>query len=470
MIQAIQLNSASPVPLYRQLHSCLRDAIQRGDIRRGERLPPTRELAGQLGLNRATVSAAYELLEGEGLINGQVGRGSFVQAGVPGAAPAREDRLISFATSRPLADLFPLDEFRETASEVIADPRTPAILQLGSPGGYAPLRQYLMDEARRDGLAGPGDDILITSGCQQALDLLQRELAGGGQTVAVEDPVYTGLKNAFLRGGARLAAVPVDEGGLDLAELARMLPRERPAALVVSPDFQNPTGVSMGLDSRRELLRLARESGTVVIENGMYARLRYRGQAQLALKALDDTGSTVLLGSFSKIAFPGLRVGWVIGPRPLIARLTEAKQWCDLHTDHLSQAILLRFAGSGRLERHLARMLEAGVRGLDATLGALEQHMPQGTRWTRPEGGMNVWVTLPAGTNTTELAHEAERAGVSYLPGPVFAVARDASSSLRISFAGAPVDQIRSGIAILGGIFRRAAERAAVREPALALV
>ena len=185
MIQLPPLEANSGIPLYRQLYAGIRDAIQTGLLRQGDRIPPTRELAQLAGVNRATVAAAYELLETEGLIRGHVGRGSFV-LGTGDQTRTRESDLISFATSRPAEQLFPMQSFRATVNEVLADARLSNILQLGAPAGYAPLRRWLRETS---GLAAAGDEVIVTSGCQQALDLIQRSMLSPGETVLVEDPV-----------------------------------------------------------------------------------------------------------------------------------------------------------------------------------------------------------------------------------------------------------------------------------------
>jgi len=480
MFPKLELNAESEVPLYRQLYERIRELVGSGALQRGERLPATRELAGALGLNRTTVSAAYALLESEGLVQGHVGRGSFVLAeprpGSPGlsweqllptpdalSAPApAPSGAISFATSRPSEDLFPMDDFRLSCQEVLGEPGAASILQLGSPGGYAPLRHYLLEEARREGVARPGDDVIVTNGCQQALDLLQRVLVRPGDTVLVEDPVYPGLKNLFLRAGAQLAGVPVGRDGIDLEALERLLERGRPRLLIVTPNFQNPTGATLPAPARRTVLRLARAAGLVVVENDIYGELRYEGSPLASIKHLDEAGDTVLLRSFSKLAFPGLRVGWVIAPKPLANRLADAKQLADLHTDQLSQAVLLRFAVSGRLLAHRARMLAAGRERLRAVLEACERWLPPGATFTRPEGGMNLWVRLPEPLDAAELLNRAQRAGVSYLPGKYFAVARQEPGALRLSFAGLAPEEIRAGLAILGEIFSSELARARI--------
>lgn len=482
MLPIRALDPKSETPLYRQLYSEIKALIDSGAIASETRLPATRELAGHLGLNRTTVSAAYALLESEGLITGHVGRGSFVaskpakptqlnwrtlldpsvttSAAAPAATP-----LATFSSSRPSEALFPLDEFRATCEEVIASPDAQSILQLGSPSGYSPLRRYLLDAARAEGVARDSDDILITSGCQQAFDLIQRAVVRPGETVLLEDPVYLGVKHVFERSGARLFGVPVGPNGIELEALERAVERERPSMLAVTSNFQNPTGATLPLSARKTLLRIAQSAGMIVVENDIYGPLAYEGDSIPPIKRLDESGDTILLRSFSKIAFPGLRVGWVIGPRPLIEKLTEIKQWTDLHSDQLSQAVLLRFAQSGRLEQHRQRMLDAGRERLRAVLSACEKYLPAEAQFTRPRGGMSLWIRLPEPLDSAELLPRAEREGVTYLPGKYFAVSRPEPNSLRISFASMDPDQIRSGMAVLGRIFKEELERARAYSP-----
>jgi len=473
-------------PIYRQLYEYIRDCIQTGVVVPSERLPSTRELAGQLGLNRTTVQAAYDLLESGGLIAGQVGRGSFVcsrtpEPGIdwakllPPLAPRNSvpDAEISFSTSRPSELLFPLEEFRATCGEVIESDEAQNILQLGAPAGYAPLRRYLLERGREEGIVRDGDDILITSGCQQGFDLLQHVLASHGETVLIEDPVYAGLRSVFGRGETKVIGIPVGPGGIEVEEVERALAREKPRMLVVTPSFQNPTGTTLPLEQRRRLLQAVRSAGAILVENDIYGDLVYEGSPEPTLKQLDQTGDTVLLRSYSKLAFPGLRVGWAIGPARLIAHLAEAKQSSDLHTDHLAQAVLLRFAESGRLKAHWRRVVQTGRERLRAAVKACETHLPPGSRFTRPRGGMNLWVTLPEPLDAVELLARAVRDGVSYTPGKHFAVGRVEAGALRLSFAQLPPEKITVGIARLGRLFGSAlthAREEARHDPAPALV
>lgn len=485
------LNHQSDLPLYRQLFDQIAEQIRSGRMGRGSRLPATRELAGQLGLNRTTVSAAYEMLETEGLISGQVGRGSFVTGSAMGhgvgvdwnglldrgdspvsvPTPSSGKEVIRFVVSQPSRELFPLDAFRASCEAVLGRKDLADVLQLGSPGGYEPLRRRLLEEARRQGAAGPGDDVLITNGCQQALDLIGRVLLRPGDSVAVEDPIYPGLKNLLSGMGAQLLGIPIGAEGMDVEFAARLLARERPRLLVVTSNFQNPTGATMPQTAREALLTAAQAAGVPVIENDAYGELRYRGQAVPSIKQLDQHGGTVLLRSFSKVSFPGLRVGWALGPKALMERLRNAKEASDLHTDQLSQAVLLEFAETGRLEAHRVRVLEAGAQRLAATLDACRDYLPAGTRWSRPEGGMNVWVRLPAPLETGDLLPRAQQEGVAYLPGRYFEVSRRQAGALRLSFAGLAPDQIRKGLEILGRVAAAEIDNAAQGfEPAPALV
>lgn len=484
MVYAPKLDSSLEEPLYRQLFKYFADLIRSGDLPAGERLPATRELAGQLRVNRTTVSAAYELLESENLISGHVGRGSFV-CGTPsgpdadwlglvrrvpglGTRPPATSAQISFAASRPPEELFPVDDFRESCDEVLGSSLLGNILQLGSPGGYDPLRQYLLAQAREEGVLGPHDDLLITNGCQQALDLLRRVLLRNGVRVAVEDPVYPGLRNLFREGGAELIGIPFRADGWNVGEMVQA----RAQLAVITPNFQNPTGLSLGLEARQAILRQARDSGTALIENDIYSALRYEGDPLPSIKALAPAAATVLLRSFSKIAFPGLRLGWVIGPRVLIAAMRDAKQLTDLHSDQFSQAVMLRFAESGRLAKHQKNMVVAGAERLCVALQSAREFLPSAAHFTRPQGGFNFWVSLPRDLDAGELLDGAQARGVTYLPGSYFSVTRSCANALRLSFGGLRPELIRRGISVLGEVFKDAGKsgRQFEREFAPALV
>jgi DNA-binding transcriptional MocR family regulator len=476
-----ELDTASDVPLYRQLSGYLHRLIEIGNLLPGDRLPPTRELAAQLKLNRTTVSAAYESLEAEGLIKGSVGRGSFVcgmiepepdslnwsralTASLSTSTGVDRPGVINFSASRPSEKLFPVDEFRECCAEVLASNRLKSLLQLGSPRGYEPLRAYLL---RRAEYARDTDDILITNGCQQAVDLLRRALVRPGDKVAIEEPVYPGLKNLFIEAGAELTGVGMTSDGVDLYSLRRALDAGA-KVVVLTPSFQNPTGATIPASNRKAVVSTVRAAGAVLIENDIYSELAYNGQQAPRLKSFDP--NIILLGSFSKIAFPGIRCGWIIGPKPVIARATELKQLADLHTDQLSQAFLLRFAESGRLAAHQEQMIAAGKERLRAVDQACRRYLAD-CRFTAPNGGMNMWIDLPDGVDSSAVRGLAQQAGVDFLPGRYFSIARALDSGLRLSFAGLEPGEIHRGIEVLGRVIQEAkGSREDASTPTLALV
>ncbi len=487
MVLLPQVDHGSGEPLYRQLYEHFRDAIASGKIVAGERLPATRELAGTIGLNRNTISAAYAQLEAEGFIVTHTGRGTFVTPRAaaphqkldwnaflgqhterrPSAVPVR----ISFAHSRPAEELFPLQAFAESCEEVLRGEDVSAILQLGSPGGYEPLRQLLLEQTRLEGAAGASDGVMISSGCQQALDLVRRVLVRPGDRVILEDPIYPGVRNLLAESKAELVGVPFNQDGLDLHAFERALLRGA-RLVVLTPNFQNPTGLTMSLEARQHVIRLAREAGAVLVENDSYGRLRYQGEGVPTLKQLDPFGDVILLRSFSKMSFPGLRVGWISAPLPLIEALIDAKQRTDLHSDQFSQAVMLAFVEAGRMLEHQRTVIEAGRRRLAAALAACREHLPEECEFTEPEGGMNLWITLPEPLDAGELLPRAQREGVGYLPGSFFGVTADHRRSLRLSFAAVDTADITRGVALLGKVFRGelAERRWGQREPSPALV
>src|SRR3990170_135739 len=300
----LQLDPASSVPLYQQIRDQMRQLISTGALPLGERLPPSRELAQRLGVHRTTVANAYAELTAE--------------------------------------ELFPVEDFRRATSEVLRR-EGKALLQLGSSDGYPPLKEFLRGELRRDGIQAGDRELLITNGCQQALDLVRKVFLRPGDVVAMENPVYPGAIQTFTTLGLKCLGVPVDENGLNLDVLESVLAQQPVRLLLVTPSFQNPTGTTLSLDGRKRLLALAARHQVPVVEDNIYARLRFRGRDLPSLKALDTHGLVIHLNSFSKVCFPGLRVGWVVAREPVIERLRIAKQATDLHTDQLAQAALAEF-------------------------------------------------------------------------------------------------------------------------------
>ncbi len=490
----LQLQPESHIPLYIQLRDQLRALVHAGDLRPGDRIPASRELAVQLGVHRTTVANAYAELESEGLIQGHVGRGTFIRGNgnglkiTPPAPPVlggngsvrweslfadgRGDEALSrlmestpedatsFVMARPAEECFPIDELH-TCVDAVMRREPKEILRLGPSDGYPPLKEALLEELRRDGITAKDENLLITDGCQQALDLICKAFVRPGDAVILENPAYPGAVAIFSGGRARCLGVPVrtqaEPGsalGLDIEALEATLVANRVKLIVTTPDFHNPTGTSMPVASRRKLLELATRHQVPVVEDHIYARLALRDERAPSLKQLDRANLVIHIDSFAKVAFPGLRVGWIVAPAPVIERLRAVKQTTDLHTDQLSQATLAEFLRRGLLGRHLVKMRKVyGVR-LKALDQALRKHMPEGVQWTRPEGGMCMWVELPPGFDATELLIHVRERGVLFAPGRYFYVQNPQPNTLRLSFAGLDEKRITKGVATLAELLK----------------
>jgi DNA-binding transcriptional MocR family regulator len=480
----LHLQPESHIPLYVQLRDQLRALVHSGELRTGDRIPASRELATQLGVHRTTVANAYAELESEGMIQGHVGRGTYI-CGAPAKqftppprtngngggmrwesifADERADenltRLmpevppdsIAFITARPSEEFFPVEEFRRCCNAVLRSEGR-HVLQLGASDGYEPLKRVLIEFLRAEGLHVRGEQLLITDGCQQAIDLVCKAFLRPGDSVALENPTYPGAVAIFAGARVRMLAVGVETDsrrighvGLDLDALESVLLQNRVKFIFVTPDFHNPTGTMLPLAERRRLLEIASHYQVPIIEDSIYARLRLRGTALPSLKALDKSGNVIQIDSFSKIAFPGLRVGWCIGPENAIERLRLVKQSTDLHTDQLAQATLAEFVRRGYLARHMAKMKKVYRDRLEAMEAALEKHMPKEATWTRPEGGMSVWVTLPPGFDAGELLIHLRERGVLFVPGRYFYLQNPQPNTLRLGFAALDEKKIARGV------------------------
>jgi 2-aminoadipate transaminase len=489
---SLQLQPESHVPLYIQIRDQLRARVHAGELRSGDRIPASRELATQLGVHRTTVANAYAELESEGLIEGHVGRGTFIADGIRPAGRPRpvavtppsnggvrweslfadergEEALarlmplgsrgeFSFLTAQAPPEHFPLAELRRVVNSVLGSAGR-EILRLGSADGYPPLKAALLELMRGEGMAVREGQLLITDGCQQSLDLLAKAFLRPGDSVLLENPTYPGAIAIFAAARVRSLPVPlrIEAGqglGVDVEALEAALVQNRVKLMLLTPDFQNPTGGTMPVAARRRVLELAARHQVPVVEDHIYGRLRLRGTALPSLKALDRSGVAIQIDSFSKVAFPGLRVGWMVAPENVIERLRLVKQATDLHTDQLAQALLAEFTRRGGFARHLAKMRRLYASRLDALEQALARQMPEGVEWTRPEGGMNMWLTLPAGFDAGELLIHARERGVLFAPGRYFYFQSPPPNGLRLSYAALDERKIARGVALLAEALR----------------
>lgn len=367
--------------------------------------------------------------------------------------------IISFAGGLPAPELFPVEAIRVATDRVLARDGAGA-LQYGVTEGYTPLREWVAAHIGETvGLQASAAQVLITHGSQQGLDLLGKTLLNPGDTVVVELPAYLGALQAFQAYQANIVGVPSDAEGVRVDALRAALGREpRPKFLYLISNYQNPTGTSLSRSRRSEVARVAEEFGVLVVEDDPYGRLRFSGDAAPALCASAQNGRWVYLGSASKILAPGLRVAWLVTPaRELFERLVTAKQAADLHTSAFAQRVVTEaVADRDFLPRHVARLCSVYGARRDVMLSALPQHLPSGSQWTRPDGGLFLWVTLPEGLDTLALLQKATESHVAFVPGAPFWAGQGPSNTMRLNFSNATEARIQEGIASLGRLVRAA--------------
>lgn len=360
-----------------------------------------------------------------------------------------QPEVVSFAGGLPAPELFPVSAFAEAHASVLATDGA-AALQYSTTEGFAPLRAWVADRLRGRGVRCDPEDVLITAGSQQGIDLVAKVLLDPGDLVLVERPTYLAAIQSFASYEASFRSVASDDGGIVVDDLARALRECRPKLLYLVPDFQNPSGVTLTTDRRAAVLRLCAEHEVPVVEDCAYGELRYRGVAPPFLAALDDAGLCVHLGTFSKTLAPGLRIGWAVAPRALARRLAVAKQAVDLHSSSISQRVVARLLETFVYEAHLARLRRTYGERCLAMLAAIERHFPAGARWTRPEGGLFVWVQLPAGLAAEGVLEDALRDKVAFVPGAPFYANEVRHDFLRLNFSNRTPEVIDDGIARIG--------------------
>lgn len=473
----IELAGGAGRPLYLQLRDQLRARLLSGAAAPGSRLPSAREMAALLHVSRNTVFEAYRMLEEEGLVRIVAGQGAFAAPRrAQEAAPAgprlpwddlvcaqarayahfrehegRVDlgnrQVISFSSLAPDYHAFENDAFRRALNTVMTNEGS-VLLAYGYTRGYEPFRAFVRDYLVGKGLRMDGQEILITNGFRQAAGLVVETLVSPGDAVAVEAPTYNGFLGILRARGARALPVDCDGEGVRLADLAHAL--DAGARLVyLIPTYHNPTGRNMSLQRRQEVLALCRARGVPLLEDGFNEELRFRGECHPAIKALAGSEDVIYAGSFSKVLFPGLRVGWVAAPAALTRYLVHEKYNQDIHTPPLLQAALRQYCLDGSLDRHIKRMRGLYRERLDALYDALERRFSGRAKWEKVEGGFSAWLEFPEGIDLREGLAGARDRGVLYAPGDAFYPDGRGCSCMRLGFSRLEPGQIARGIDIL---------------------
>jgi GntR family transcriptional regulator/MocR family aminotransferase len=476
----IPLNRDGQEPLYRQIQDFLQHEIRSGALEPETKLPASRHLASQLGVSRVTITNAYAELEADGLVYTRPGSGTYVA--YPLASPpkptsttdvwewplwqqallstawqperrefersleksSRPD-LISFAPGYGAEDLFPADEFRKTLNDVLRR-QGPSAFAYGNRAGYPPLRETVAHILSAQGIPTSTDEVLITSGSQQALALVAQVLLRPGDVVLMESPSYIGAIDLFHSLDVRLLGMPMDEEGLLVEEVEKALNQYNPRLIYTIPTFHNPTGICLGGMRRRQLIDLANQFDVPLLEDDCFGDLRYEGRALPALKALDRKSNVIYVNTFSKMLMPGLRVGYLVASGPIYDQLLACKYATDLATCSPMQLALEAYISVGRYQANLRKICRVYHRRRDSMLEALARLMPEGVHWQTPQGGLCLWIQLPQSWDATDLHHFALEQGVVYAPGAMYFPVERQRAFLRLNFAVHPPQLAEEGL------------------------
>lgn len=486
----IPLDRENPTPLYQQIENYLRKEIISGMLPPDTRLPATRQLAQNLGVNRITVANAYAGLEAHGLVYTRLGAGTYVARSLGDNQtnydksetienwpswqqklwrtvnlPAQAERnrlaamahepegIISFAGGVGAPELIPAHDFRKALSDVLRRDNINA-LGYGDRAGYPPLRATIAHILADQGVLTQPDHILVTTGSQQALTLTASLLLRPGDRVLIESPTYPSMIDVFYSLGVEIVGIPVDENGMQTENLEEILSTTKATLIYTTPTYQNPTGITMSGARRRHLLTLAAKYDVPILEDEFVSDLHYDGHSQPALKALDQSGRVIYSGTFSKMLMPGLRLGYIVADGPIYDRLVEWKNVTDLGTSDLIQRALEAYITVGRYQSHLHRACRIYRQRRDVMLAALEKTMPLGCKWHVPHGGLFIWLQLPEGFSTNDLYPIALREKVKYLAGSVCYPDHKSYRYMRLNFTMHPPQEIEEGIRRLAKAIR----------------
>ena len=472
--------------LWRWLYSEIRAAIVDGRLKRGSRVPSTRSLAEQYGVARGTVTAAFDQLRAEGYTSTEVGAGTFVASGLPddtmhvrrtaravdaaamsratlskrGRAMTEDVRVIAvshtigraFRSYEPAIDLFPVDQWARIAGRVLRRANRTLYGQ-GAASGYEPLRRAIAEylgSAR--GVKCDPAQVIVTTGAQQALDLTARLLFDPGDVVWVEDPCYPGARYTLRAGGAKIVPVPVDREGLDVARAPRS--RTAPKLIYTTPASQFPLGVTMSLERRTALLQAAVKAGAWIIEDEYDAEYRYFGRPVAALHSLDRSGSVIYVGTFTKMLFNALRLGFVVVPERLVEAFDRAKSFIDRHAPTLDQAVLAEFVMEGHFGHHVRRMRQVYGERAEVLKAAADRRLKGAIDVERAASGMRTVAWVKTGASDVEVATRGRALGLELASLSPFTIRYAQPPALLLGFAGCSAEELRRGVGVLGAALK----------------
>ncbi len=359
--------------------------------------------------------------------------------------------VINFAGGLPAPELFPVDELKEVAVQVL-EKYGPDCLQYSLSRGLIPLRELLAQRATERGTTSDADNILITNGAQQAIELVARAFIEPGDYILTEYPTYVGALQAFNYYQAKYTTVDMDNEGMIVEQAVEKIKHHKPKLIYTISNFQNPTGITMSLRRREQLIEVAREYNIPILDDNPYGDIRFSGERLPTLKSIGGN-EVISVRTFSKVLAPGLRIGWVNGPADIITQFEKVKQCADLHTNTFCQYLVYEYVNQGRLDPHIEIIKTDYRTKRDIMLRELEEHFPSGITWTEPEGGLFLWLELPKNISTVDLFQKAIEKEVAYVYGQPFFPDGGGLNTLRLNFATASHEQIVEGIRRLGELF-----------------
>lgn len=469
----ITLKRENETPIYRQLIQQIRGQIDNGALPAGSRLPASRSLARQLGISRISIVNAYNELRSAGYLSAHAGRGTFVsrdrEANEPASAElppsaaqqrtasirgmmrlARKPGIIDFSSGSPPGEFFPVRYLQDAINQVIERDGAEA-LSYEVAEGYLPLRSAVRDYVRAIGIHCRLEDVLITGGAQQAIDLVLQSLMSPGETLLAADPTYLGIIDIALARRVRIHGVPIDEEGIRIDALENALEDLRPRLIYVMPSYQNPTGHLMPMHRRRQLVRLAAHHQIPILEDEVYREFRFEGDELPPLKALDENDIVIHTNAFTKVLLPGIRIGYLIAGGPHYERLVRVKQAADISTSGLNQRTIHLLLERGVLAQQLERNRLELRRRRVAALTAAQRYFPPGSSWISPQGGLYLWVELPPdGPSAAETFIAAIQRDVAFAIGALFYASAGGSHALRLNFGIHNPETIDEGFKRIG--------------------
>ena len=481
----LKIERFSSRPLYQQIIDGIKALVDQGVIGSDQALPSTRNLARKLGVNRSTVVRAYEELQAFGYLKSTAGSYSFIRKRRKEVEydPARKSLLEWDKFSNPHArklheiflryspegpihgqsegeainisqldldpGLYPMKEFQRCVNQVLHETGSEC-LRYGTYKGYPPLRLCIAQRLRLHGISVSEEEILITNGAQQAIDLLIRVLTEPGKKVAVEAPTYSHIIPILKFNGVIILEIPMKEEGMDLNFLNNALNKEHVNFVYTIPNFQNPTGLTTNHQHREKLLNICLHHKVPIVEDGFEEDMKYFGKVPLPIKSIDEKNIVIYLGTFSKALFPGLRIGWITADRDCINRITALKRFSDLTSGNFSQIVLHEFIKRGYYDLHLKRLHRIFRKRMHTALTTMEKCFPRSVSWTRPTGGYTIWIKMPKKLDERQLQEYMLKQGVVVSPGSYYFPQAPLSQYIRISIASISEEDIKEGITRLG--------------------